>query len=405
MSVLLATTQLVFANEPTNAEIYQMMLDLKKEIADLKQENEKLKGSVDDVQGSVDDVVIATDEAIKAQEARSDKYSWGGYGELHGNWLDDQKGSSDTDKMDFHRFVLYFNYKYSEKLKFVSELELEHSLAGDGQPGEVELEQAYVEYDLTPDTSVTAGLFLIPVGLLNETHEPDTFYGVERNDVEKNIIPTTWWEGGGMISHNITDGLYFRAGVHSGLKVDTTGSDAWKIRGGRQKVANATAKHLAYTGALKWTSIPGLTLGATLNYQDDIDQGTSPNGDEAILAEVHMDMKKGPFGLRALYANWDVKGSGPESTGQDEQYGYYIEPSYRFPTYAGDVGLFARYSVWDNKDGSGSTTDTEYKQANYGINWWIHPQVVFKADYQAQEVGSGISKELDGFNLGFGYSF
>jgi hypothetical protein len=140
---------------------------------------------VSDVATSVDQVADATDEAIKAQVKLSNKTTLGGYGELHYNNLRDQKGSSNKDQMDFHRFVLFVNHEFNDKMRLVTELELEHSLSGDGKPGEVELEQAYIQYDLTAKTSITGGLFLTPVGILNETHEPPTFYGVERNDVEK----------------------------------------------------------------------------------------------------------------------------------------------------------------------------------------------------------------------------
>ena len=71
---------------------------------------------------------------------------------------------------------------------------------------------------MTEKTAVVGGLFLTPVGILNETHEPPTFYGVERNNVEKNIIPTTWWEGGAMVQHEIMDGLSTDLSVTSGLK-------------------------------------------------------------------------------------------------------------------------------------------------------------------------------------------
>jgi hypothetical protein len=122
----------------------------------------------------------------------------GGYGELHYNNLDSKHD------MDFHRFVLYLGHDFTDRVRFVSEIELEHSLAGDGtvpngtkpKPGELELEQAYVEFDLAAGQQAKAGLFLVPVGILNETHEPTTFYGVERNPIESNILPTTWWEGG-----------------------------------------------------------------------------------------------------------------------------------------------------------------------------------------------------------------
>ena len=374
---------------PSNEEIMQMMQELKQEIADLKKENTELKGDVEDV-------YVATEEAVKAQVKLTNKYSWGGYGELHHNRLEDQIGSSDTDKMDFHRFVLFYNYEYSDKLRFVSELELEHSLAGDGKPGEVELEQAYVEYDLTDKSSATVGLFLIPIGLLNETHEPDTFYGVERNDVEKNIIPTTWWAGGVMARTELADGLTLRVAAHEPLEASTS----FKIRDGRQKTASAVAEDYAYTANLKYTAIPGVTLGGTINYQADFAQKTGLAVEELTLIEGHADIRKGPFGLRMLYADIDVTGAGPEANGRDSQKGGYIEPSYRF---ADSFGVFARYATWDNEDGNSS--DTTYHQTNVGFNYWIDPRVVLKFDYQDQNNGSAITKELDGVNVGFGYSF
>ena len=120
----------------------------------------------------------------------------GGYGELHYNNIED------TESIDFHRFVLFFGHEFTESIRFFSEFELEHALSGDGKPGEVELEQAYIEMDLTESTTLKTGLFLVPVGIINETHEPPTFYGVERNPVEKNIIPATWWEAGAGFNTN-----------------------------------------------------------------------------------------------------------------------------------------------------------------------------------------------------------
>ncbi|MDH5737945.1 MAG: OprO/OprP family phosphate-selective porin, partial [Gammaproteobacteria bacterium] len=110
----------------------------------------------------------------------------GGYGEMHYGDLDNGR------EMDFHRFVLFVSHAFSDSVSFHSELELEHSIAGDGKPGEIELEQAYIQWDFAQGHRLKSGLFLIPVGMINETHEPDVFYGVERNPVEKNIIPTTW---------------------------------------------------------------------------------------------------------------------------------------------------------------------------------------------------------------------
>ncbi|MBT5572925.1 MAG: porin [Nitrosomonadales bacterium] len=407
---LTALSVSAMANTPTNEEIYQMMKEMKEELAKLKAENELLRGDVKEVaaenkslRGEVEDVAVATDEAIKAQVKLSNKTTIGGYGELHYNNLRDQKGQSNKHEMDFHRFVLFVNYEYNDKLRLVSELELEHSVSGDGQVGEIELEQAYVQYDVTDRTSVVGGLFLMPVGILNETHEPSTFYGVERNNVEKYIVPTSWWEGGAMVQHEIMDGLGIDLTVTSGLKA--TSDTDFDVRDGRQKVGSADAHKLAYTGRLKYTAIPGLELAGTVNYQDNFGQDAYEGVGSATLYEAHAVYNRDQFGLRALYATWDIEGSAVKALGQDKQYGYYVEPSYRFSVYGEDLGVFTRYSLWDNKDGSGSTLDTKYKQYDVGLNWWVDKDVVLKVDYQIQDVGAGIDTELDGLNLGLGYQF
>ncbi|MDB2703571.1 porin [Methylophilaceae bacterium] len=408
MAILSALSISAMAADPTNAEIMQMMKEMKEEMAELKKENEKLKEEVSDVAGSVDAVADATDEAIQAQVKLSNKTTIGGYGELHYNSHRDNNGDDHKSQIDFHRFVLFVNHEFNDKMRLVSELELEHSVAGDGAPGEVELEQAYIQYDLTQKTSLTGGLFLMPVGILNETHEPPTFYGVERNDVEKNIIPTTWWEGGAMVQHEIMDGLTTNLAITSGLKSDDPADDEYAPRDARQKVAEADASTFAYTGRLKYTGLPGMEVAGTINYQDNFCQDEIDGCGAATLYEGHVVYNKDSFGLRALYAWWDIDGSAPKAIGADEQHGYYVEPSYRFDNafVAGqDIGIFGRYAVWNNLDGSQATLDNEYIQYNVGANWWIDKDVVVKIDYQIQDVGSGVSKELDGLNLGIGYQF
>ena len=112
------------------------------------------------------------------------------------NQYDGVDAKDDKDELDLHRFVLFFGHQFTNDVRFFSELEVEHNVAGEGKNGEVEIEQAYIEWDYTDNHALKSGVFLVPVGILNETHEPDTFYGVERNAVEKDIIPSTWWEGG-----------------------------------------------------------------------------------------------------------------------------------------------------------------------------------------------------------------
>lgn len=339
----------------------------------------------------------------------ADKTRLGGYGELHYNSLDGKGGAASKDEIDLHRFVLFFGHEFNSRTRFFSELEVEHALVkdkdtgnaglGKALPGEVELEQAYVEFDLNDNHRAKAGLFLVPVGMLNETHEPPTFYGVERNPVEKDIIPATWWAGGAALSGQLGSGFSYDVALHEGLA--TTKAKSYKPRDGRQKTSEANAKKLAATARLKWTAIPGIELGGAIQHQSDITQGldaAAGAAGSANLYELHGIVNKGPFGLKALYAQWDLAGSGPKSIGADKQKGWYIEPSFKLSE---QWGLFARYNLWDNT--AGDAVASKKKQIDVGVNYWPHPDVVLKADYQRQNNDDG--KNQNGLNLGVGYQF
>ncbi len=378
------------------------------DVEHLHQDIEQVKTQYLEMQQRLDAALTAIEEQGKGEQGKRDGHGTsgktyvGGYGELHYNNLDNKTaGGSDKEQIDFHRFVLFFGHDFTDKIRFNSEFELEHALSKDtadgSNGGEVELEQAYIEIDLSESSSAKAGVFLVPVGILNETHEPPTFYGVERNNVEKNIVPATWWEAGAVYTMHFDSGLNIDTAIHSGLL--TSSSSNYAVRKGRQKSANATANDLAYTIRLKWTAVPGLELAATLQHQADITQGTDATAGSANLIEAHAVWQKGPFNLRALYATWDLDGTGPASVGADEQTGWYVEPAYRINE---QWGVFGRYNEWDNR--AGDSTDSEYSQIDVGVNYWLHEGVVFKFDYQDQDVPVG-KNEFDGFNLGVGYQF
>ncbi|MCH7919185.1 MAG: porin [Planctomycetes bacterium] len=323
----------------------------------------------------------------------------GGYGELHYNG---GKESGD-DELDFHRFVLFVDHEFTDSIRFYSELELEHALAGEGQPGEVELEQAYLEFDLNRNNQIKTGLFLVPVGILNETHEPPTFFGVERNPVEKNIIPTTWWEGGVSFVHRHDSGFTTELALHSGLNTPSTGADAFLIRKGRQKVAQADADNLAATARVKYTGIPGVEVAASAQYQQDMTQSNFAEEISATLFEVHADVRKGPWGLRALFAQWDLDGAAPAAVGRDRQVGWYVEPAYYCESAFGEFGFFARYNVYDNN--AGNSTDTESAQVDVGVNFWPHENVVLKADLQVNRDPGAMPADDKIANFGIGLMF
>jgi hypothetical protein len=379
---------------PSMEQMWQIIQEQQAEIEALKQQQQTTEQKATEADEKAEAAVVAVEEAATTTGGNtllSGKTSIGGYGEMHYNNLDSK------EEIDFHRFVLFFGHEFTDNLRMFSELELEHALSSSSSSGEVELEQAYIEYDINENHQAKGGLFLLPVGILNETHEPPTFYGVERNPVEKNIIPSTWWAGGAAVNGEIFPGWSYDVAIHEGLK--TSAADSYKVRKGRQKTSNADASDLAGTGRIKWTGIPGVELAGTVQYQADITQGES-NGGHAWLYEAHADIRRGPFGLRALYAVWDLDGSGPDDIGADEQKGWYVEPSWRF--FNDKFGIFARYNQWDNTAGSGGSSSKE-KQYDAGINFWPHPDVVLKADVQQQDNDG--KKNDNGFNLGIGYQY
>jgi len=185
--------------------------------------------------------------------------------------------------------VLFFGHEFNDRLRFFSEFELEHSIAGEGQDGEIELEQAYIEYDINDQHRAKGGIFLIPVGIINETHEPPTFYGVDRNPIETNITPATWWAGGAALSGELGAGFSYDLAVHEGLQTSAT---TYRPRSGRQKTSNALASDLAYTARVRWTGMRGVEIGGSVQHQSDVTQGLDAAAGSANLYELHTVLNK-----------------------------------------------------------------------------------------------------------------
>ena len=374
---------------------------LEQRLNTLESENRVLKDQVKQAEQKVEATGSQLDRIASQGESSNTATSFGGYGELHLNKLKNRKtGGTNKDELDLHRFVLFMGHQFDESTRFFSELEVEHGVTKDtaaGSSGVVAVEQMYLDFSMSDAMSVKAGLMVIPVGIISETHEPPTFYGVERNPVETNIIPTTWREGGVTVTAQLANNISVDGMISSGLA--TTAAKNFSVRDGRLSGASAKAKDPAYTARLKWTGLPGIELAATLQRQTDITQSVEATAGAATLYEAHAVMNHGRFGLRALYAGWSLDGSGPKAVGADKQNGWYVEPAWKFTE---QWGVFVRRSTWDNR--ASDVADSSYKQTDFGVNYWPHADVVVKLDYQNQQ-GPGGQDEFDGFNLGLGYQF
>lgn len=320
----------------------------------------------------------------------------GGYGEMHYTNLD--ANGTDFVELDLPRFVLFFGYDFNDKARFISEFEVEHVIASAGNRGAVEMEQVYLEFDLSDNMQLKTGVILMPIGIINETHEPPTFYGVKRPVIETTIIPTTWWSGGAMLSQQLSSGISYDLMIHEGLKTEdpsaVADADPFDIKAGKQKTSFAAAHNLAFTGRIKYTGTPGLELAGYLQYQPDLDQSAEISyAEDATLIGGHAIYQVSNLKATALYAQWNLSGDAAKAAGKDQQDGFYLEGSYKISP---SLGLFARQSMWSQ------TTGIDEEQTDLGLNYWPYDDIVFKFDIQSQNDDAGNS---DGFHLGMGYQF
>lgn len=182
----------------------------------------------------------------------------GGYAEIQ--YVEPEGSARGT--LDIPRFVIFLEHSFSADLTFVSEIEIEHVKIEGGEPGgEVALEQAYLQYHLGERADLRAGLVLIPMGIINEFHEPPTFNGVRRPQFDHDVIPTTWREVGVGITGKLpeVEGLQYRAYVTSGLNSDEFSPDEG-IRGGRYEGREVPLNNLAFSARVEYIN-DGFRLG------------------------------------------------------------------------------------------------------------------------------------------------
>ena len=337
----------------------------------------------------------------------------GGYGEvIYNNFRD--RGRS--DRADLRRFVLFFGHRFNDRLRFHSELEIEHGFVEGGEGGEVAMEQAYLEYGLSPRTNVRAGLMLVPLGMLNETHEPPTFFGVERNQVETLIIPSTWRELGVALQGEATPGLEYNVGVSTSLDAGKFEEPEKGLRETRSGGGEAAANDLGLFAALNYRGLPGLLVGGGLFTGNTAQDGASNAALEGVngrvtLWDVHARYAVRGWDLQALYARGTLGDAGAISAATGEVapkslYGWYVQAAYHLWK-RGDLDLapFVRFERYNTQrsvaEGFSADPLNDERVSSVGVNYYVHPQVVLKADFQNFRADD----TKDRFNLGVGYMF
>jgi hypothetical protein len=347
--------------------------------------------------------------------------SIGGYGEFnYRKPVSDTRGQS--ERFDLLRFVLYTGYKFSDRILLNSEIEFEHatteSSASSGD-GAAEVEFLSLDFLLWEPLNVRAGLLLVPVGFINEIHEPPFFYGTLRPEVEQLIIPTTWREGGVGFFGTLAPGLTYRAYVMNSLNAKGYSSEG--IREGRQEGNRALADDLAGTARVDYTPLPGATLGTSFwagNAGQDQDFAGEKPGAFTLLWETHAQVEYRGLWLRALGAfvdvhDADVLSRALEDTIAEHTFGFYAEAAYDvmpllLPGSTQMLAPFFRYEILDTQDavprGFARVPGRDVQVYTVGFSYKPHPQVVLKLDYRNLDNGS-VNALADELSIGAGFVF
>jgi len=451
LTAIVATANRVLAQEPTAAAPTTQQLQEK--LDQLTRQQQELKAEMDALQaqrqGASGAALQAPPEGTPGPSLFDNLSLWG-YGEVY---YTHPVHDSALTQFDLARAVFGIGYRFMDRLRFNSEYEIEHAVVSASDVGEFEVEQFYVEGQPTDWLTVTAGLFLMPFGFLNEHHEPTSFYGVQRNFVETLIIPSTWREGG-LNLHGDTDiGIGWNVGLTTGFNLaqwsyvqeyppyitalNLESSNVAPLQATHQELALANAQYLSQYVALNYHGLPGFLVGAACFTGNAVKVPAPPNapisGDQRVwLWEAHARWTPGKLDLSALYAGGaitNVASANAANPGSPNPipstfYGVFAQAAYTvWETSLFRLSPFVRWEIYDMGSSYEGTPgpsipsgqvpvspapgDYGYWPINhdrvwtFGLSFFVTPHVVLKTDYQLFAVNTSFTR----FSIGLGVSF
>jgi hypothetical protein len=372
--------------------------------------------------------------------------SVGGYAEgLYTAIVDDKKDSGEVNRTDLLRAVLYLGYKFTDRIVWNSEIEFEHattSATESSGSGSVSVEFATLDFLLHDAVNARAGLVLVPMGFLNEMHEPPFFFGNNRPEVERVVIPSTWRENGaGLFGELLGDRLSYR--VYTVTSFNAEGFSASGTRNARQAGNRALAEDMAFVGRVDYEPFEfPLLLGGSVflgdTSQDQTISGVTLPDAFTTLWEVHAELRARGLQLRGLLtmAHIDDAGAltralGPTALGgtgkldadndgvidvgeviAQRMFGVYGEVSYEvlqwiLPDSGMTLEPFFRVEFVDTQDdmpdGFAADRRRELEIYTVGMNFEPIPNVVLKLDYRNKRSEQGAAG--DEINAGLGLVF
>lgn len=380
--------------------------ELKKEIAALKEQTKTLADETSNLQMGFNYTTVDSEKSHSGLAAAASKVyysksplSIGGYGEMYYSHTNKESGSN-SSKVDVYRFVPYIGYKFTDNILLNVELEFEHGgVANDGgaaEGGEVIVEFIYLDFLINEAANIRVGNMLMPLGLINERHEPTLFTTVQRPNTAKQIIPTTWHESGVMVYGDVFEGLEYKVMGVTALNPTIDSDTSW-LRSARGGSFTNNDPKLGFVARLDYTDINGLLVGASAYMDSKIN-----------MFDIHADYKVNGFRAYGTYAE-AKRSDALELAGalsQVKAKGGYLNLSYdllNFSSSSDKLPIFVQYESVNPADRltDGSSLDST-DTTTFGINYFPHEQVVLKADY-AMQSKDGV--DSDTFSLSMGFIF
>ncbi len=404
----------------------------------------------EELEGKINALADEIEQLKEKGETGKNKVHLFGYGEMHYNGnagSDGLKNIPANDIMNFHRMVIGMGIDFSDRIKFTSEIDFENGFTAPY------IEFAYLDFLISEQFNIRAGSLVTPIGYINETHEPTTFYSVERPYTERLIIPTTWPEGGVGIFGNAMPGLSYKLYAQASLSsADGTKFFQAKngLRKGRSKAANAIANNIAVVGRLEYTGISGLNVAGSFYKGNSTQNKQGVTAGAVTLWDVDARFRFNGIELRGMYVQYNVgdagiinavnvtngniatlsDGIGSKGVGKRIEIAYHLGAalfgkskktqghdeewlhagalqSWQKPTEM-DIIPFVRYENINTQATMpvGSIADPKYdrKVTTMGIAFLPNSDVVAKADIEMWKSGNSLFN-YNQFNLGIGYMF
>ena len=386
-----------------------------------------------------------------AQEKAEPRLSIGGYGEvaLSRNFYSDNvyryssaaahKGEQ-HGRFDIPHAVIYLGYDFGKGWSMQTEIEFEHGGAGGAvekefeeageweseteKGGEVALEQFWLQKSFCPEFNVRMGHIVVPVGALNNAHEPLNYFTVYRPEGEYTILPSTWHDTGislwGRTAH-----WRYEAMVIAGLDAYMFSTENFVKYGAGSPFEFKAANQLGFAGRIDNYSLKNLRLslsgfyGRTFNNtypyevipensryygvvgrtaigsfdfaykgrrfiaRGNVDYGYL--GDAAVIS----NMKRNRSANNAPYKKSAV-GKGAFAAGCEAGYDILLERT------DGQLFLFARYEYYNSyipDEGQEAADWTARHRIAAGLNYYPLPQIAVKAEYSHRFLKAGYNPE------------